>query len=106
MISSSGFANRCVLQQCDVGPVLFGDNAVADIEGEAKLKHVPHVIRHVPLGSRYISLTPAEMYCNQEPRVFVHADLMGYADNHGNLSHRDLERGRQYICWAGTRGRA
>lgn len=34
--------------------------------------------------------------------IFVHADLVGYADNNGNVFHRDLECGRQYICWAGT----
>lgn len=31
---------------------------------------------------------------------------MGYADNDGNLSHRDLECGRQYICWPGNLGKA
>lgn len=31
---------------------------------------------------------------------------MDYADNDGYLSHRDLECCRQYICWAGTMGKA
>lgn len=34
LISSTGFANRCVLQQCDVDPLLFGDHAVGHSEGK------------------------------------------------------------------------
>lgn len=45
---------------------------------------------------------PAVTDYDQEPCVFVHADLMGHADDNGNLANRDLECGRQYICWAGN----
>lgn len=38
---------------------------------------------------------------NEGPCVLC-ADLLADADNNGNLSHRDLERSRQYICRAGT----
>lgn len=61
----------------------------------------PHYIT-ASCRSGCVPITPAVSYDDLEPCVFVHADLMGYADNDGNLSHRDLECGRQYICWAGT----
>lgn len=98
LISSSGFAHCCVLQQRDVGPLLSGGYAVAHSEGKEKFKHASYSIVLFLL----VLLTLAVKYHDQEPCVFVHADLMGYADNDGNLSHRDLECGRQYICWAGT----
>ena len=101
LFSSSGFAHCCVLQQRDVGPLLSGDYAVAHSEGKEKFKHAPHSTV-CSCWSGCILLTLAVKYYDQEPCVFVHADLMGYADNDGNLSHRDLECGRQYICWAGT----
>lgn len=53
------------------------------------------VIAHVCSGS-----------VNKGHVFFVHADLLDYADNDGNLSHRDLECCRQYICWAGNLDKA
>lgn len=38
VITSPGFAHCCVLQQRDVSPLLFGDNAVAHSEGKERLK--------------------------------------------------------------------
>lgn len=103
LISSPGVAHCCVLQQRDVDPLLFGGNAVAHSEGKERFKCVPRSITGF-CRSGCILLTPAVTYYDREPCVFVHADLMDYADNDGNLSHRDLECGRQYICWAGTLG--
>lgn len=42
VISSSGFAHCCVLQQRDVDPLLSGDHAVAHSEGKERFRVVPH----------------------------------------------------------------
>lgn len=50
VISSSDFTHHCVLQQRDVGPLLFRGNAVDHPEGKERLKHVPYSVMHVPVG--------------------------------------------------------
>lgn len=37
-----GFTHYRVLQQRDVSPLLFRDNAVADPKGNERLKHLPY----------------------------------------------------------------
>lgn len=99
--SPSGVAHCCVLQQRDVNPLLSGHNAVAHSEGGESLSF-PSQPRRSLWTWGGVLLTSAGSHCDKDPCVFVRADLMVHADNDGNLSHRDLECGRQYICWAGT----
>lgn len=97
--SSSGNAYRCVLQQCNVGALLSGVNAVAHPEG----KHLPpisqarkgYMLNHLRRTSNHMLFFLC--FC-----FFAHTDIMDYADNNGNLSHRNFECSRQYIYWPGN----
>lgn len=74
-------------------------------EGTERFKRAPHSV----IKSRKSSYCIAHACSGSVTKghvFFVHADLLDYADNDGNLSHRDLECCRQYICWAGTLDKA
>lgn len=60
VVPSAGSAHSCVLQQCDVSPLLFGHNAVAHIEGNAaSLMHMCHTCS---CKCRCVLLTLAVIY--------------------------------------------
>lgn len=75
---------------------------MAHPEGKKKVKACTLQHHTCFCRSRFKLLFPQVKYFDQWPCVFVHVDLMGYADNDGNLTDRDLEHSWQYICWTGT----
>lgn len=96
--SPSGLAHCGVFQQRYVNPILLGGHAVAHFKGKKRLCHSSAALITRGLFITFI----LQWQHNQGPCGFVHTDLVDYADNDGNLAHRDLECCRQYICWPGT----